>query len=754
MGSMPTISRRQFIVSSVAFGGGMALGIVTALMPTRPSLGLIRGAMRDALPGAEFTPWISIGADDIVTVRVATPEIGNGAMTQTPMLVAEELACDWNKIRAEFAPPSRDHREHGVYALGDAPTGYFSGRSTSPERMKLMLQMGASARERLKAAAAAEWHVPVAEIDAKDSVLTHTPTSRTLRYGEIAAKAGTIKLPVEPTPKPQSEWTLLGKASPPKLNIPQIVNGSAIYGMDVRLPGMVYAALRQSPVHGGKVKSFDAEKAKSMPGVLAVVTVDPDEPRGLKGMKTGAPFGYGDTHVRAAVAVIAEHYWQARKALDTVQVEWDDGAGAQWKTTDQMIDAAVAALERPADKVEKQTGDARLIDKQDKIVEATYVTPFSDQAPMEPLNGTALVTADSLEVWHPAQQSKQAFWVAADESGMDPANVFFHQTFVGGAFGRRIFADDLRMVVAIAKKFPGRPVHTIWSREEQTRQGKYRPLMVAKLRAGLDKTGMPAVFIANQASKGHFPVLADSPYALGCIPNVLVDARLLPFHVITGAYRGPGYNSYAFMVETFIDECALAAGIDPLEYRLKLLANWPDPGWAKVLREVADKSGWGKSLPKGMGQGIAIANWGMNGKPEAGTTVAVVATVEVTKSGILKIHQLDAAFDCGRVVNRDAVLNLAQGGVIFGLNMALNEEVNVKDGRMVEGNFDQYPILRTGDTPQVNIHFGGLSGHDRFSELGEPPVGPVGPAVGNAIFRAIGKRIRSTPIRKHDLTWA
>jgi isoquinoline 1-oxidoreductase beta subunit len=753
MGTMPKIGRRQFIVSSAAFGGGMALGIVAADSADAAFLGPLPWVETDALPGAELNPWISIGADDIVTVRVATPEIGNGVMTQTPMLVAEELACDWNKIRAEFAPTSRDYRENGVYALGDAPTGYFSGRSTSADRMKLMLQVGASARERLKAAAAAEWKAPVAEISVKDSVLTHTPTGRTLRYGDVAAKAATIKLPMEPTPKPQSEWTLLGKASPAKLNIPQIVNGSAVYGMDVRLPNMAYAALRQSPVHGGKVKSFDAEKARTMPGVLAVVTVDPDEPRGLS-IKSGAPFGYGDTHVRSAVAVIAEHYWQAHKALDAVQIEWDDGPGAQWKSTGQMVDAAIAALDKPMDKLEKAVGDVGLIDKQDKIVEAVYVTPFSDQAPMEPLNGTALVTADRVDVWHPAQQSKQAFWVAADESGMDPAKVFFHQTFIGGAFGRRIFADDLRMVVAIAKKFPGRPVHTIWSREEQTRQGKYRPLVATKLRAGLDKTGMPAVFIAHQATKGHFPRLADSPYALGCIPNVLIDAQELPIHVQTGAYRGPGYNSYAFMVETFIDECALAAGIDPLEYRLKLLANWPDPGWAKVLREVADKSGWGKSLPKGMGQGLAIANWGMNGKPEAGTTVAVVATVEVTKSGILKVHQLDAAFDCGRIVNRDAVENLAQGGVIFGLNMALNEEVNVKDGRMVEGNFDQYPILRTGDTPQVNIHFGGLSGHDRFSELGEPPAGPVGPAVGNAIFRAIGKRIRSTPVRKHDLTWA
>jgi len=752
MGNMPQISRRQFIVSTAIFGGGMALGITqgdsdAATVAAQPWDTIEPSA------GSEFTPWISIGADDIVTVRVATPEIGNGTMTQTPMTIAEELNCDWSKIRVEFAPTSRDYRENAVYTLGEGPQGYFSGRSTNPERMKLLLQVGASARERLKAAAAAQWRVPVSEIDAKDSVLTHRPTGRTLRYGDVAAKAAAITLPVEPTPKPQSEWVLLGKASPAKLNIPGIVNGSAVYGMDVRVPDMVYAALRQSPVHGGTLKSYDADKIMKMPGVLAVVVVDPAEPRGLA-MKTGAPFGYGDTHVRSAVAVIAEHYWQARKALDALAVEWDDGAGARWKTTEQMVDAAMAALDQKSDKIEKALGDAAQIDKQDKLVEATYVTPFSDQAPMEPLNGTALVTPDRVDVWHPAQQSKQAFWVAADESGMDPSKVFFHQTFVGGAFGRRIFADDLRMVVAVAKKFPGRPVHVIWSREEQTRQGKYRPLVAVKLRAGLDKGGMPNTLIAHQATKGHFPRLADTPYALGCIPNVLVDAQELPFHVQTGAYRGPGYNSYAFMLESFIDECAHAAGVDPLEYRLRLLASWPDPGWAKVLKEVADKSGWGKTLPKGAAQGIAIANWGMNGKPQAGTTVAVVATVEVSKAGVLKVHQLDAAFDCGRIVNPDAALNLVQGGLIFGLNMALNEEMNVKNGRMVEGNFDQYPILRTAGTPVVNVHFGGLSGHDRFAELGEPPAGPVGPAIGNAIFRATGKRIRSTPFRKHDLSWA
>jgi len=752
MGNMNRITRRQFIVSTAVFGGGMALGI----SPGDSDAATVAAQPWDAIDpaaGSEFTPWISIGADDIVTVRVATPEIGNGVLTQTPMTIAEELACDWSKVRVEFAPTSRDYRENGVYAMGDSPTGYFSGRSTSAERMKLLLQVGASARERLKAAAADQWRVPVTEIDARDSVLTHRPTGHTLSYGDVAAKAASVRLAAEPAPKPQSEWVLLGKASPAKLNLPGVVNGSAVYGMDVRVPGMVYAALRQSPVHGGKLKSYDADKVAKMPGVLAVVVVDPSEKRGLA-LKTGAPFGYGDTHVRSAVAVIAEHYWQARKALDALQIEWDDGAGARWKSTQQMVDAAVAALDEPMGKVEQTTGDPKLIDKQDKIVEGVYVTPFSDQAPMEPLNGTALVTADRVDVWHPCQQSKQAFWVAADESGMDPAKVFLHQTFIGGAFGRRIFADDLRMVVAVAKKFPGRPVHVIWSREEQTRQGKYRPLVAVKLQAGLDKGGAPQVLVAHQATKGHFPRLADTPYALGCIPNVLVDAQELPFHVQTGAYRGPGYNSYVFMLESFIDECAHAAGTDPVEYRLKLLQKWPDTGWTKVLKEVATKSGWGKTLPKGMAQGVAIGNWGMNGKPEAGTTVAVVATVEISPKGLLKVHRLDAAFDCGRIVNPDAALNLVQGGLIFGLNMALNEEMNVKDGRMVEGNFDQYPILRTADAPVVNVHFGGLSGHDRFSELGEPPAAPVGPAIGNAIFQITGKRIRSTPIRKHDLSWA
>jgi isoquinoline 1-oxidoreductase beta subunit len=288
------------------------------------------------------------------------------------------------------------------------------------------------------------------------------------------------------------------------------------------------------------------------------------------------------------------------------------------------------------------------------------------------------------------------------------------------------------------------------------RQGRYRDLIAAKLTAGLDENGMPHTLIVR-ASGG--PGAADvgvstSPYLQKLIPNTRYDLHELPLHIQTGPYRGPGYNSFSFVLETFIDECAHAAGIDPLEYRLKLMAGWPDQGWTKALKEVASQAGWGKALPKGWGQGIAITNWGsFKGEPNEGTTIAVVATVEVTPQGNAKVHALDVAFDTGRIMNRDAVQTEIEGGTIFGYNMAMNEGLSVKDGRIVEGNFSDYPIVRTADVPKINVHFGGLTGHDRFSEIGEPPVGPVGPAIGNAIFKASGKRLRTTPFRQSELNW-
>lgn len=740
------LTRRNFIVSSSVAVGGLALSIhIEADVSPRAT------TSRNSGP-PELSAWLLIGADDTVTVREPMVEEGNGIATQAAMTIAEELRCDWSKVRVEFASPLRDAQQGQVYSKGLGFEAFFSGRSTKPERTRMLLQAGASARERLKAAAAAVWKVPTGTVTAESSLLTHEPTGRTLRYGQVAAAAARIRLDQEPQLKPQSDWTVLGKASPGKLTLPQIVNGSLVYGIDVRLPNMAYAALRQSPVHGGRIRSVSADAVKAMPGVLAVVTVDAGQ-----GPKPGDWSDMiGLSAPQAAVAVIAEHYWQASRALDVLPVEWDDGPGARWRDTGQMEQALLAALDQPAAKPLKQRGNIAVLDQtSNKIVEATYLTPYSEHACMEPLNGTACVSDSGVEVWHPSQHPALGLQAAAREAGVPIDKVSFHSTYIGGAFGRRIFGNDMRMVVAVAKQFRGRPVHVIWSREETTRQGRYRSMVAARLKAALDDRGMPLALFGRASSPDEGATgLDDTPYALGVIPNVRIEQNRVPLHLLTGPYRGPTYNSLAFMTETFIDECAYTAGIDPLAYRLTLLANWPDPGWVKCLREAATQAGWGKSLPRGWGQGIAVGNWGGDGKPQAGTTIAVVATVEVKAGGVIKVHQLDLAFDCGRIMNHDAVLTELQGGALFGYNMAFNERLTVKDGRVVEGNFDDYPIARTGDVPRINVHFGALTGHDRFAEIGEPPVGPIGPAIGNAVFKATGKRIRSTPFRNQQLDWA
>src|SRR5882762_2978747 len=495
------LDRRQFVLSTLAAGGVLVLGMhEDEALAAQPQA--IMWDQDNPAGSSEFTPWLSIAPDDTVIVRVTTPDIGNGVVTQAAAFVMEELGTSWDKIRPEYASTNRDYRDGHVYSQVAGIIGYFSGRSTGPDRMKTYMQVAASARERLKAAAAAQWRVKTADIDAQNSVLTHKPSGRTLRFGEVVAKAAKVKLEVEPTPKDRSQWTFLTKTSPAKVQIPEIVNGAAVYGMDVRLPHMVYAALRQSPVHGGKLKSYDADAIKNMPGVLAVVAVRPQEnkPSDLK-----PPFPFGLSAAQHGVAVIADHYWQARTALDALPVQWDDGPGGQWKTTEQMNRAAADALDKAGEKVEKSVGDVEAgFRSAHKMVEANYLTPYCEQAPMEPLNGTAMVTKDRVDLWHPSQHSQMAYLVAADESGVAPEHVYFHQTYVGGGFGRRAFSDDARMVVAVAKQFPGRPVHVIWSREEVTRQGRYRPLLAAKLKAGLGADGLPSAFLGRMSGGPGF----------------------------------------------------------------------------------------------------------------------------------------------------------------------------------------------------------------------------------------------------------
>ena len=484
-----------------------------------------------------------------------------------------------------------------------------------------------------------------------------------------------------------------------------------------------------------------------MPGVRGVAVVDPDEPRRV----LKKPAHWANTHAQSGIAVIAEHYWQARQALEALPVTWDLGPGEKWKSTQQIYDALYARLQEPAEVLNSDTGDApRLLEAANaKVVEAIYHNPLSDHAVMEPLNGTALVTADRVDLWHPAAMVLQALVIATEETGVPQENIHFHQTLVGGSFGRRVNCDDVRMVLAVAKKFPGTPIHVMWSREETFRQGKYRDLHAVRMRAALGADGLPEAFISHVAA--WKPVgfgMNDSVYVKGFIPNVRIETSNVEMHILTGQYRGPGYNSHCFFVECFIDECAARAGIDPLEYRLRLLARWPDAGWRKCLEVAAKHAGWGSPLPAGQGRGIAIGNFGHGGDPHAGMTVAAVATVEVSAAGELKVRSLDIAFDCGRVLNMDAVRSQLEGSAVFGLNMCLNEEINIENGRVVEGNFDRYPMLRLADIPRINVHADALSGHERYGNAGEAGVGPIGPAIANAVFAVTGVRLRSMPFRK------
>src|SRR5262245_27150729 len=390
------LSRRQLIVWSAVTAGGLALGI-KLLQRGREADVRFDPWAADEADGNELSAWIEIAENDTVTIRSPSPEIGNGAMTQVAMNVAEELACDWSRVRVEFCSIHRNHVESGVYNSGFLP--FFGGHGTDPVRMTHALQLGASARERLKAAAAARWNVPVAEIEARASILTHGPSGRRLRYGEVAGEAARTSLPAEPAPKPQSEWTFLGKASPAKLHIPEVVTGRAVFGIDVKVPGMVHAALMQVPVHGGTLKSHRPEAVLGMPGVRAVVVIDPSKTKGTA-LEVKATWALDTSKVQSAVAVIADHYWQAKRALDALPVEWDAGAGAQWKTTEQIYAGARALLDSPTGSVLRQAGDVASVPR-GTTVEHTYSTPYCENAALEPLNGVALVSGDEVEVWCP-----------------------------------------------------------------------------------------------------------------------------------------------------------------------------------------------------------------------------------------------------------------------------------------------------------------------------------------------------------------
>ncbi len=734
------MNRREFVVTSFAFGGGLALSLVfprnaaeaQSLSPQ------IAGMPWEALAGkegVEINPWLVIGPDDTVTIRVAQSEMGQATFTSWAKMIVEELECDWSKVRAEYASVNRHFRENKVYQR-------MQTNSSSSVRVsrRYLQQAGASARERLMAAAAEQWRVPRSELTVAAGVITHTPTGRSLRYGQLAQQAASIRLSKEPAIKTPDQFTLMNKPTP-LLETRLRVDGSATYGIDVRLPGMLYAAVKQSPVFKGKVKTFDADAVRHRPGVHSVVR-------------------FSGPGIEEGVAVIADSYWHAKSALDMLPIGWDEGTHGS-DSSKSFFEMARKLLDEPGARVVTKKGDAEAtIQNSARIVEAVYEVPYLDHAMMEPMNCTAQVSADRVDIWVGTQNPEGAVSDASELTAVPLENVYLHNCFLGSGFGRRGENDNVRQAVVIAKQV-GRPVKVIWSREETTQHGAYRPMRVSRFRAALGPDGMPIAWHTRVIGiEAPYPGDEQTIRGLHKLPyritHELFDYHYRQNQIPTGPWTSVGRSQNEFFLETFVDELAHAAGKDPYQYRRGLLEGNPDfpvaQGWIKVLDEVAEKSKWGEKLPPGTARGIAIGDSRRVTRDEI-TICAVVATVSVNKQGIVRAERFDVALDTGPfLVNPLAVERQVEMQVVMGLAAALKQQITIEKGRVVESNFHNFPLLTRQEMPEIAIHFVRAT-DEPIAGMGEEVVGWVAPAVCNAIFAATGKRLRSLPVKNHDLRW-
>jgi isoquinoline 1-oxidoreductase beta subunit len=724
--SDPQLNRRQFLLTTSVVGGAFVLGF---FLPSRQVEAAAIAEQPWTAPtqgGTEVNAWLVIGSDDTVTIRVAQSEMGEGVFTSMPMLVAEELACDWQKVRAEYASANRSLRENRVYQR------MATGGSGAVRRSREYLQQaGASARVRLITAAAQQWDVPANECRAEQGTVMHPASSRKISYGALAAAAAQVKLDAEPAIKTPDQFTLLGR-SLNRLDVPLKVNGSAIYGIDVRLPDMLYASVMTCPVFGGTLKRYDFEAIKSLPGVRTAVEV----PNGI--------------------AVVADSFWRAKTALEVMPIEWDFGAHANassegfWKTFREALDKSGA--------VAKEEGDAMAAIKASaKVVEADYEVPYLAHATMEPMNCTAQVAPQRVDVWVGTQNPEGALAAAAEITQVAPENVYVHNCFLGGGFGRRARNDDVRQAVTVAKALGGRPVQLIWTREEDIRHDVYRPMAAIRFRAALDANGTPVAYFNRSVTHSILSGLRPDDVKGGIDRTSVEGLATIPYgfsqyrieHLIQNTpvpvwfWRSVGASQNAFAVECFIDEIAHASGKDPVELRRQLLKGHSD--WLHVLDTVAQKADWGKAMPQGTAQGVAIAE-------SYGSIVAEVAEVSVSKRGEVRVDRVVCAVDCGHVVNPLTVAEQMESGIVYGLTAALYGQITIKDGRVVEGNFDDYQMLRLDAMPEVETHLA-LTGGDKWGGIGEPGVPPLAPSVCNAIFKVTGKRVRSLPLSNHDLNW-
>jgi CO/xanthine dehydrogenase Mo-binding subunit len=653
-GIASTVSRRHFILTAASAAGGLMVGIVAA--PSGAHAATISSQPwndNDYAPH-EIDAWIAIDPDDSILIRYQRSEMGQGSMTALPMMIAEELQCDWSKVRIEYASANRNVRENRVYG-----NMYSHGSMSVRESQKMMQQVGASARERVIVAAAARWKVSASECVAAQSVVTHQASGRTLRYGELAADAAKVKLAEEPAIKTPAQFTFLPRPMP-RVDVVHKTDGSAKFGIDAQVPGMVFAAINACPVRGGKLKSVDEAVLSGTPGIVGVVKLDD------------------------AVAVVATgSFWRAK------------------------------------------------------------------------LNATVNLQPDRLDVWVGTQDAELALHVAARVSGLKPEQVHIHNAFLGGGFGRRDASDEIVQAISIAKVVK-RPVKLVWTREEDTRQDRFRPHAVVGFKAAADPDGMPVAWSIRVVTSSIFnsvgipfpPDKAELP-AVDClisngynVPNTRVELLIKNTHLPVWFYRAPGGNQHVFALEGFLDEIAMSSGIDPYLMRRKLLKGKPD--WLKVLDTAAEKGNWGKPLPRGSGRGIAICTF-------TDSLCAQVAEVTVKPDGRLKVDRVTVALDTRHMVNPNTVAEQAEGAVIFGLSAALYGKITIKDGAAVQGNFDSYRMVRLADAPRIDVHLV-PSGGDVWGGAGEPGVPPIAAAVANAIFAATGKRIRTLPIVDTDLS--
>jgi isoquinoline 1-oxidoreductase beta subunit len=686
-------SRRTFLKLSAVAGGGLLVGF---RLPAHA-----RDGGSYALGGARFSPnsWIHLAPDDSVTLMFASSEMGQGSMTAIPMLLAEELEADWAKVKVAPAPV---HPDFNNPISGRQQTG---GSTAVRGYWQILREVGAATRELLIAAAAQTWGVAAGECQARNSEVIHGASGRRLRYGALLERAAKLTPPPNARLKDPKDFRLIGK-SQARLDAPAKVNGSAVFGHDVRVPGMLTAVVARCPVFDGKAKGYDGAAARKVPGVRHIVEIG------------------------SGVAVVADNFWAAQRGRAGLAVRWDYGARADLDSA--KIEAQLrAALARPG-KVNRDAGDAdKALAAGGRVIEALYETPYVAHACMEPMNCTACVRKDRCDVWVPTQAQTAAQATAAEVSGLPKSAVHIHTTYLGGGFGRRLQQDFVTEAVELSKAL-GVPVQVMWTREDDMQHDFYRPANAVRLRAVLDERGLPRAWWQRLAGPSRALGGVDVPYA---IANLRIEQVEEDPGVPTGAWRSVGASQNAFPVECFIDELAHAAGQDPLAFRVKLLAS--APRHRAALELAAQKAGWGGRLPAGHGRGLAVyhsfAGW-----------VAHVAEVSVVK-GAIRVHRVVSAVDCGIAVNPDGVRAQTESSIALGLSAALKGPITLKAGRVAQGNFNDYPLLRIDEMPRVEVHL--VPSREPPGGVGEPGLPPIAPAVANAVFAATGQRLRRMPLR-------